>query len=1642
MSIERTQRCLAAQRKLTTRFKASHAGNSSLHARVSPKPHAGAASVSRRLHASVHHAAWRLPQALALGLILLLGAGLVQAQTDDTPPTMESARVDRTMLTVTFSEALRATNTSGLRWAFWVSGIVEGGDLSPAHVSISGRTVTLVLGTTADTGQTVAVNYDAYEVSAAERLQDAAGNEVASFTDQPVRNVASPTPEPTPEVSIPGKPTRLTVTTEQGSLDVSVDWDDVDGAAHYLVRWRSADNGNKLNEGVEAQSSNTTITLADYGKWVVRVQACNEAGCGKPLNRQFKVESTQNPTPEPAPEPTPDPQQAVPAKPTGLAVTTEEGSLDVSVDWDDVDNAAHYLVRWRVAGPGNPLSEGLQVETSETTVTVDDYGEWVVRVEACNYAGCGKRLARRFDVGPAPNRAPEIDENAENYRDFIKSDYAPRGIFVIKSFEGIFTDPDGDELTYTVSVPADREDLVDLLGFLEGREFIGVRLEAGGNWSAVAPALSNPLVTEVTLTATDPRGRSASVVGVFHTIWEPSTAAFVPVCDRTPQVRDAIVDMVPDVADCGEITAEHLATITGALNLRAKSILTLQAGDLDGLTSLNAVDLQANRLTSLPTGLFRDLTMVRWVRLNNNRLLEIDENTLASMYKLHTVDLSTNNLKTIPVGLFNGRTRLHTISLRDNELNALPFGAFNYLVNLRTLKLDKNRMVTLPAGLFHDLTSLTTLHLDKPVNPRICDRSAEEMDDLLDALPGVDVTSCLQFTDGDVVAAMPTAGVCSRTPAVRAAIVSRASGLHNCASVTDEHLAAITGDIDLSYRELTELRESDLAGLSNLNGLSLRYNRLTSLPEGAFDDLAALRSLKIDNNPIATLPEGVFSELDSLNTLWLNNNRLTVAPAGLFNGLDTLQTLYLYSNGFTTLPKGLFSDLTSIRTLWLDHAVDPRLCERSQEEQGIILEQLTDISNCRLVTDGDVSFAVAALPMLAVCDRTPKVRDAILAMLSDISNCLHVTEAHLAGITGDLLLNASDIAALKPGDFDGLSNLGGLALNQNNLSTLPKGVFDDLTSLSWLRLNDNRLTELQPDIFAHLTKLMTLNLSGNNLTTMSGDLFAYNSGLRTILLYDNDLEELPSGQFDGLTSLKTLRLDDNDLTTLPARLFADLTRITTLQRDDAVDPKLCGRPQEEQDALLDRLPDISDCMLVTDSDVDSLSRPNIILIMADDLGYGDLGSYGQTTIKTPELDAMAAAGMRFTDFYAGHPVCSPSREALLTGRHTGHTAHRYLLRYWHPLDQRFCDSRTTLGEMLQSSGYRTAVIGKWGIGGESTPGQPNDQGFDYFYGYLEHGVASNPYPDMLYRNKEQVQLANVLQRPRGLTTGGHTKPKAKLEFSQDLFMEEALKFIEETSDNGMPFFVYLPVTIPHANSAQTKRSGSVMETPPDGYGQYADESWEHAEKAFAAVVSYLDKDVGRLLDGLEELGIANNTVTFFTSDNGAHSQGGHSRRHFNSSGPFSGGKMSLKEGGIRVPLIAHWPGSIPAGRVSDHVSASWDFMPTLAEIAGAPAPKGSDGVTMLPTLLGKGEQLKHDYLYWHYIWAADRLVHEKAVRWGNWKAIYKDWKGIALYNLADDPGETTDVARENRDVVTKINEIIAEAHVSQSVVRAGPCFIK
>lgn len=428
-------------------------------------------------------------------------------------------------------------------------------------------------------------------------------------------------------------------------------------------------------------------------------------------------------------------------------------------------------------------------------------------------------------------------------------------------------------------------------------------------------------------------------------------------------------------------------------------------------------------------------------------------------------------------------------------------------------------------------------------------------------------------------------------------------------------------------------------------------------------------------------------------------------------------------------------------------------------------------------------------------------------------------------------------------------------------------------------------------------------------------------------------------------------------------------------------------------------------------------KPNIIFILADDLGYGDLGCYGQQKIKTPNLDRMAAEGMRFTQHYAGSTVCAPSRCSLMTGLHTGHCRVRANSRVLlEPED-------VTVAEILKSAGYATGIIGKWGVGHPPPPGDPKRNGFDYFFGYLNMVHAHNYYPEFLWRNEDKVvlddnELAAGYKGEQGWSWRQGT-------YSHDLFTAEALRFVDVFKDE--PFFLYLAYTIPHANNEGGRHIGNGMEVPD--YGIYKDRDWADPKKGHAAMISRMDRDIGTLLAKLRELGIEDNTLVMFASDNGPHEEGGADPAFFDSSGPLTGIKRDVYEGGIRVPLIARWPGKIKQGSVSDHISAFWDFLPTAAELAGAPAPEKTDGISMVPTLLGQpGRQKEHEYLYWEF--------HERggkqAVRMGDFKAVrlnvHKDPNGpIELYNLADDIGERHNIASEHPDVIARIEPIFKTA---------------
>lgn len=420
--------------------------------------------------------------------------------------------------------------------------------------------------------------------------------------------------------------------------------------------------------------------------------------------------------------------------------------------------------------------------------------------------------------------------------------------------------------------------------------------------------------------------------------------------------------------------------------------------------------------------------------------------------------------------------------------------------------------------------------------------------------------------------------------------------------------------------------------------------------------------------------------------------------------------------------------------------------------------------------------------------------------------------------------------------------------------------------------------------------------------------------------------------------------------------------------------------------------------------------PNIIFILADDLGYGDLGCYGQKLIKTPALDRMAGEGMRFTQHYSGSTICAPSRCCLMTGRHTGHATVRG------NGDPGLTADDVTVLEVLKSAGYRTGVIGKWGLGDINTPGRPSAQGADHFFGYLDQVHAHNYYPEWLWRNGQKVYLDNevmpaVEKHPQA--RGGYAVKRN--DYSHDLFTKEAMEFIK--ANRRQPFFVYLAYTIPHANSESFLFGKHGMEVP--GYEPYTGKDWPEAQKGLAAMITRMDRDIGGLLSLLKKLGIDENTIVFFSSDNGPHSAGLNDPHFFDSNGPLRGIKRDLYEGGIRVPLIVRWPGRIKPGTQSDHVSAFWDLLPTAAELAGVNSPWDIDGISYLPELTS-GPQPKHEYLYWEF--------HEKgghfAVRKDNWKYILLPDGKEELYDLSEDIGEQNDLSGTMPGIIAELSEIV------------------
>jgi arylsulfatase A len=453
---------------------------------------------------------------------------------------------------------------------------------------------------------------------------------------------------------------------------------------------------------------------------------------------------------------------------------------------------------------------------------------------------------------------------------------------------------------------------------------------------------------------------------------------------------------------------------------------------------------------------------------------------------------------------------------------------------------------------------------------------------------------------------------------------------------------------------------------------------------------------------------------------------------------------------------------------------------------------------------------------------------------------------------------------------------------------------------------------------------------------------------------------------------------------------------------------------------------VEGCSEKKQTETEVTRRPNIIYILADDLGYGDLSSYGQTNFATPNIDKLAEEGIKFTQHYSGSTVCAPSRSSLMTGLHTGHTPIRGN-KEWKPEGQWPMSAETyTLAEMMKDAGYATGAFGKWGLGYPGSEGDPNNQGFDEFYGYNCQRIAHNYYPFHVWDNQEKVMLEENEGAAKGI-------------YAPKIIHQRALSFIENNKYNE--FFLFYPSVIPHAELfapekyIEKYRGKFLPEKQYEGVddgerlklGPYGSQPESHA--AFAAMINYLDDQVGEIISKLEELGIEKNTIIMFSSDNGPHLEGGADPDYFDSNGIYKGYKRDLYEGGIRVPMIVRWPVKVKAGSQSDHISAFWDVMPTLAEIIDVKPPNEMDGISFLPTLQGD-EQEKHDHLYWEFHERGGR----QALRKGEWKLViydvFKDGEiKPELYNIKNYPGEENNLASEYPERVEELMGILKTSRV-------------
>ena len=429
-------------------------------------------------------------------------------------------------------------------------------------------------------------------------------------------------------------------------------------------------------------------------------------------------------------------------------------------------------------------------------------------------------------------------------------------------------------------------------------------------------------------------------------------------------------------------------------------------------------------------------------------------------------------------------------------------------------------------------------------------------------------------------------------------------------------------------------------------------------------------------------------------------------------------------------------------------------------------------------------------------------------------------------------------------------------------------------------------------------------------------------------------------------------------------------------------------------------------------------NPNVIYILADDLGYGDLSCYGQKKFQTPNIDRLAKEGIKFTAHYSGNTVCTPSRAVLMTGMHSGRCYVRGNMRgeQGAALDEKM----VVVPEIFKAANYRTGAFGKWGLGNTHLKGAPNPlaHGFDEFYGWKSQTIAHTYYPSTAVHNGKEVFLkkGTYLHIP---------------------MMEHARDFIRSSVKDKKPFFCYIPTAIPHAAMhAPTELHEKWRKVFPQfdkkigkyGAGGEPCPNVVNPIAGFAAMMEHLDNEVGAILALLQELKVDENTLVMFASDNGAHKEGGHNPDFWNSSGSLRGHKRDMHEGGIRTPMLARWPGVIAQGTTTAHISGFQDVLPTICELIGQPVPRQNDGISFLPTLRGDRAQKPHKYLYFEFCKGPKQKIFSQAVRMGNWKAYRQAGKPLELFNLAEDPYEKRDLAEVKPDLVAKMKAVIKEAH--------------